>query len=145
MCGLSLNCVPHKHPSPTSPLLSPPPLPSPLLSPPLPSHLSSPHLPTSPLSPPHLPSCRSSGVKYNRLWYAALALVTLVLFSVALGALVFMGLFYTHPEACLLNKALLGINGTLCFIISLLAISPCIQKCESTLHTHTHTHTHNPA
>ncbi|CAL8346526.1 unnamed protein product [Lota lota] len=74
----------------------------------------------------------SSGVKYNRLWYAALALVTLVLFSVAVGAVAFMGLFYTHPEACLLNKVLLGINGSLCFIVSLLAISPCIQKLQPT-------------
>lgn len=71
---------------------------------------------------------RSSGVKYNRLWYAALAFVTLVLFSIAVGAVVFMGLYYTHPEACLLNKIFLGINGSLCLIVSLLAISPCIQK-----------------
>lgn len=74
--------------------------------------------------------CRSSGVKYNRLWYAALAFVTLVLFSFAVGAVVLMGLFYTHPEACLLNKIFLGINGSLCLIVSLLAISPCIQKCK---------------
>uniref|UniRef100_A0A3Q1GKU9 Serine incorporator 5 n=1 Tax=Acanthochromis polyacanthus TaxID=80966 RepID=A0A3Q1GKU9_9TELE len=74
----------------------------------------------------------SSGVKYNRLWYAALAFVTLVLFSIAVGAVVFMGLFYTHPEACLLNKVFLGINGSLCLIVSLLAISPCIQKLQPT-------------
>lgn len=74
--------------------------------------------------------CRNSGVKYNRLWYAALAFVTLMLFSGAVAALVFMGVFYTDPEACLLNKIFLGINGSLCFIVSLLAISPCIQKCN---------------
>ena len=74
--------------------------------------------------------CRNSGVKYNRLWYAALAFVTLMLFSGAVAALVFMGVFYTDPEACLLNKIFLGINGSLCFIVSLLAISPCIQKCK---------------
>ncbi|KAL2092094.1 hypothetical protein ACEWY4_011892 [Coilia grayii] len=69
----------------------------------------------------------TSGVKYNKLWYAALALVTLLLFTVALGALVFMGLYYTHPEKCFLNKVFLGVNGSLCLIVSLLAISPCIQ------------------
>ncbi|CAB1438444.1 unnamed protein product [Pleuronectes platessa] len=74
----------------------------------------------------------SAGVVYNKLWYAALALVTLVLFSVAVGAVVFMGWFYTHSEACLLNKVFLGINGSLCLIISLLAISPCIQKLQPT-------------
>ncbi|XP_049619803.1 serine incorporator 5 [Syngnathus scovelli] len=74
----------------------------------------------------------SSGVKYNRLWYAALALVTLVLFSIAVGAVVFMGLYYTHPMACRLNRIFLGINGSLCLIVSLLAISPLIQKLQPT-------------
>lgn len=74
----------------------------------------------------------SSGVEYNRLWYAALALVTLVLFSVAVGAVVFMGVYYTHPEGCLLNKVFLGTNGGLCLVVSLLAISPCIQKLQPT-------------
>lgn len=73
---------------------------------------------------------RSSGVEYNRLWYAALALVTLVLFTIAVGAMVFMGIYYTHPEACIYNKVFLGINGSLCLFVSLLAISPFIQKCK---------------
>uniref|UniRef100_A0A672HW23 Serine incorporator 5 n=1 Tax=Salarias fasciatus TaxID=181472 RepID=A0A672HW23_SALFA len=74
----------------------------------------------------------SSGVSYNRMWYAALALVTLLLFTAAVGAVAFMGFFYTHPEACLLNKIFLGINGSLCLVVSLLAISPCIQKLQPT-------------
>ncbi|XP_023679096.1 serine incorporator 5 [Paramormyrops kingsleyae] len=69
----------------------------------------------------------ASGVRYNKLWYAALALVTLVLFSIAVAALVFMSLFYTHPKACFLNKVFLAINGSLCLLVSLLAISPFIQ------------------
>uniref|UniRef100_A0A3Q3JMR9 Serine incorporator 5 n=1 Tax=Monopterus albus TaxID=43700 RepID=A0A3Q3JMR9_MONAL len=71
---------------------------------------------------------KSSGATYNRMWYAALAFVTLMLFSIAVGAVIFMGIYYTHPEACLLNKIFLGINGGLCLVVSLLAISPCIQK-----------------
>uniref|UniRef100_A0A8C5D9U2 Serine incorporator 5 n=1 Tax=Gouania willdenowi TaxID=441366 RepID=A0A8C5D9U2_GOUWI len=74
----------------------------------------------------------TSGVTYNRMWYAALALVTLLLFTAAVGAVVFMGLFYTHPEACFYNKLFLGINGSLCLVVSLLAISPCIQKLQPT-------------
>lgn len=74
----------------------------------------------------------SSGLKYNRFWYAALAFVTLVLFTAAVGAVAFLGYYYTHPEACLLNKVFLGINGSLCFIVSMLAISPCIQKLQPT-------------
>ncbi|KAM6945104.1 serine incorporator 5 [Lycodopsis pacificus] len=72
----------------------------------------------------------SSGLKHNTMWYAALAFVTLMLFSCAVAALVFMGVFYT--EACLHNKIYLGINGSLCLIISLLAISPCVQKLQPT-------------
>lgn len=72
----------------------------------------------------------SSGATYNRMWYAALAFVTLMLFSIAVGAVIFMGIYYTHPEACLLNKIFLGINGGLCLVVSLLAISPCIQKLQ---------------
>lgn len=75
---------------------------------------------------------RSSGAKYNKMWYAALAFVTLVLFSMAVGAMVFMIRFYTHPDACFLNRLFLGVNCGLCFIVSLLAISPCIQTCEFT-------------
>uniref|UniRef100_A0A3P8W532 Serine incorporator 5 n=1 Tax=Cynoglossus semilaevis TaxID=244447 RepID=A0A3P8W532_CYNSE len=74
----------------------------------------------------------SSGVKYNRMWYAALALVTLVLFTISVGAMVFMAVYYTHPTACLLNKIFLGINSSLCFLVSLLAISPFIQKLQPT-------------
>ncbi|XP_051522854.1 serine incorporator 5-like isoform X2 [Myxocyprinus asiaticus] len=74
----------------------------------------------------------SSGAKYNKMWYAALVLVTLVMFSVAVGAMVFMIRFYTHPEACFLNKLFLGVNCGLCFIVSLLAISPCIQTFQPT-------------
>ncbi|CAB1322065.1 unnamed protein product [Coregonus sp. 'balchen'] len=72
----------------------------------------------------------SSGVNNNRLWYGALAMVTLVLFSVAVGAVVFMALFYTHSQACLLNKVFLGVNGSLCLIVTLLAISPFIQRIQ---------------
>lgn len=74
----------------------------------------------------------SSGVKHNRLWYGALAFVTLMLFTIAVGAVVFMGVYYTHPQACLLNKIFLGINGSLCLIVSMLAISPFIQKLQPT-------------
>uniref|UniRef100_A0AAY4BLY2 Serine incorporator 5 n=1 Tax=Denticeps clupeoides TaxID=299321 RepID=A0AAY4BLY2_9TELE len=71
-----------------------------------------------------------SGVTYNKLWYAALAFVTLMLFTVAVGALVFMVMYYTHSEACFLNKIFLGVNASLCMLVSLLAISPCIQNSQ---------------
>lgn len=70
------------------------------------------------------------------MWYAALAFVTLMLFTVAVGAVAFMGFYYTDPEACLLNKIFLGINGSLCLIVSMLAISPCIQKRKELTQAH---------
>ncbi|XP_061117224.1 serine incorporator 5 isoform X2 [Conger conger] len=70
----------------------------------------------------------SSGINYSRKWHVALGLVTLLLFTVAVGALVFMSWFYTHPEACTLNKIFLAVNSSLCLIVSLLAISPFIQR-----------------
>ncbi|XP_053303967.1 serine incorporator 5 [Spea bombifrons] len=74
----------------------------------------------------------TSGTAHNRLWSAALALVTLVLYSVAVGALALLAFFYTHPEACTLNKILLGVNGGLCLLVTLVAISPCVTKRQPT-------------
>ncbi|KAI5088243.1 serine incorporator 5, partial [Silurus meridionalis] len=74
----------------------------------------------------------SAGVDHNKLWYAALSLAALVLFSIAVGALIFMAIYYTHSQACFLNKIFLGVNSGLCFIVSLLAISPCIQTFQPT-------------
>ncbi|OCU02442.1 serine incorporator 5 [Xenopus laevis] len=69
-----------------------------------------------------------SGTAHNKLWYAALSLVTLILYSIAVGALVLLAVFYTHPDGCQLNKILLGVNGGLCLLVSLVAILPCVQK-----------------
>ncbi|XP_029431514.1 serine incorporator 5 [Rhinatrema bivittatum] len=70
----------------------------------------------------------NSGTPHNKLWFAALALITLILYSVAVFALVLLAIFYTHPDGCLLNKICLGVNGGLCLLVSLAAISPCVQK-----------------
>ncbi|XP_048451103.1 serine incorporator 5 isoform X3 [Rhincodon typus] len=69
-----------------------------------------------------------AGTANNKCWYAALALVTLILYSVAVCAVVLMVIFYTDPEGCTLNKILLGVNTSLCFIVSMVAITPCVQK-----------------
>lgn len=71
---------------------------------------------------------RTSGTKHNKLWYGSLALVTLVLYSVAVGALIVMAILYTRVNGCDFNKILLGINGGLCLLISMVAISPCVQN-----------------
>ncbi|XP_073849785.1 serine incorporator 5 isoform X5 [Macaca fascicularis] len=79
-------------------------------------------------------SCRAhihngtAGTASNKLWYASLALVTLIMYSIATGGLVLMAVFYTQKDGCMENKILLGVNGGLCVLISLVAISPCVQN-----------------
>lgn len=69
----------------------------------------------------------TAGTVHNKLWYASLALVTLIMYSVATGGLILMAVFYTKTDDCTENKILLGVNGGLCLLISLVAISPCVQ------------------
>ncbi|XP_066129757.1 serine incorporator 5 [Saccopteryx bilineata] len=69
----------------------------------------------------------TAGTAHNKLWYAALALVTLIMYSIAAGGLILMAVFYTQRDGCMENKILLGVNGGLCLLISLVAISPCVQ------------------
>nr|XP_054343993.1 serine incorporator 5 isoform X4 [Pongo pygmaeus] len=79
-------------------------------------------------------SCRAhihngtAGTASNKLWYASLALVTLIMYSIATGGLVLMAVFYTQKDGCMENKILLGVNGGLCLLISLVAISPWVQN-----------------
>ncbi|XP_054982543.1 LOW QUALITY PROTEIN: serine incorporator 5 [Sorex araneus] len=71
---------------------------------------------------------RTAGTATNKLWYAALSLVTLIMYSVTTGGLVLMAVFYTQKDLCTENKILLGVNGGLCLLISMVSISPCVQN-----------------
>lgn len=71
---------------------------------------------------------RTAGTASNKLWYASLSLVTLIMYSIATGGLILMAVFYTQKDGCLENKILLGVNGGLCLLISVVAISPCVQN-----------------
>ncbi|XP_031216598.1 serine incorporator 5 isoform X1 [Mastomys coucha] len=70
----------------------------------------------------------TAGTIRNKLWYASLSLVTLIMYSVAVGGLALMAVFYTQWDDCMDNKILLGVHGGLCVLISLAAISPCVQN-----------------
>ncbi|XP_036618416.1 serine incorporator 5 isoform X1 [Trichosurus vulpecula] len=70
----------------------------------------------------------TAGTVHNKMWYAFLALVTLLMYTIAVGALILMAWFYTREEGCLQNKIFVGVNGGLCLLISLVAISPCVQN-----------------
>ncbi|XP_051038926.1 serine incorporator 5 [Phodopus roborovskii] len=70
----------------------------------------------------------NAGTTTNKLWYAFLSLATLIMYSVAVGGLILMAVFYTQKDDCTDNKILLGVHGGLCLLISLAAISPCVQS-----------------
>ncbi|XP_051028578.1 serine incorporator 5 [Acomys russatus] len=70
----------------------------------------------------------TAGTASNKLWYASLSLATLIMYSIAAGGLILMGVFYTQWDDCTDNKILLGVHGGLCVLISLAAISPCVQN-----------------
>ncbi|CAM9804482.1 unnamed protein product [Lampetra planeri] len=69
-----------------------------------------------------------TGAEQNKAWYAALITVTLIFYAAAIAAFALMIVFYTNPLGCALNKGLLSLNLVLCVVVSLLAISPCVQK-----------------
>lgn len=50
------------------------------------------------------------------------------MYSIAVGGLALMAVFYTQWDDCMDNKILLGVHGGLCVLISLAAISPCVQN-----------------
>lgn len=70
----------------------------------------------------------TAGTVRNKLWYASLSLATLIMYSIAVGGLALMAVFYTQWDDCMDNKILLGVHGGLCVLISLAAISPCVQN-----------------
>lgn len=86
------------------------------------------HLSSLPSLSPTSWTNRTAGTAHNKLWYAALSLVTLIMYSIATGGLILMAVFYTQKDGCMENKILLGVNGGLCVLISLVAISPCVQN-----------------
>uniref|UniRef100_S4RYA4 Serine incorporator 4 n=1 Tax=Petromyzon marinus TaxID=7757 RepID=S4RYA4_PETMA len=69
-----------------------------------------------------------TGAEQNKAWYAALITVTLIFYAAAIAAFALMIVFYTNPLGCALNKGLLSLNLVLCVAVSLLAVSPCVQK-----------------
>ncbi|XP_015508183.2 serine incorporator 5 isoform X2 [Parus major] len=70
----------------------------------------------------------TAGANHKQMWNGLLAFVTLILYSIAVAAVVLMALFYTRSEGCMYNKVLIGVNGGLCLFVSLVAISPCVQN-----------------
>ncbi|XP_068961771.1 serine incorporator 4 [Petaurus breviceps papuanus] len=77
-----------------------------------------------------------TGAAQDWRWFGAVLLTTLVFYGIAGAGGFFLFHHYTHPDGCLLNKALLSLNLCFCGILSLLSITPCIrlkQPCSGPL------------
>ncbi|XP_075038527.1 serine incorporator 5 [Mixophyes fleayi] len=70
----------------------------------------------------------NAGKENNKLWYGALAFAYLLLYTIAVGALILLFWLYTEWEHCKLNKILLGVNGGLCLFLTLASMLLSVLK-----------------
>ncbi|XP_014446921.1 serine incorporator 2 [Tupaia chinensis] len=66
----------------------------------------------------------------SRAWYAGLFFFTLLFYSLAIGAVALLFLFYTQPGACHEGKAFISLNLTLCVCVSIVAVLPKVQGAQ---------------
>lgn len=70
---------------------------------------------------------RQTGAFQDCRWFLAMLLATLVFYSMAGVAAVFLFHNYTHPAGCLLNKMLLSLHLSFCGLLSVLSVAPCVR------------------
>jgi hypothetical protein len=63
----------------------------------------------------------------NRVWYYLLLFVTVIFYAVTFIAMVLLAVYFTQSEGCSLNKFFIGLNFSLCVIVSIFSILPKIQ------------------
>ncbi|XP_067167462.1 serine incorporator 2 [Apteryx mantelli] len=63
-------------------------------------------------------------------WYAALCIVTFIFYATSIAAVVLLYVYYTKPDSCTENKAVISLNLIFCVIVSVVSILPKIQDAQ---------------
>uniref|UniRef100_A0A452R431 Serine incorporator 2 n=1 Tax=Ursus americanus TaxID=9643 RepID=A0A452R431_URSAM len=63
----------------------------------------------------------------SRAWYAGLFFFTLLFYALSVAAVTLLFVYYTQPGSCYEGKVFIGLNLTLCFCVSVVAVLPRVQ------------------
>lgn len=66
----------------------------------------------------------------SRGWYAALLTATGLQYILSLAGIVLLYIYYTVSDDCALNKFFISFNLILCFLVSILSITPRVQEIQ---------------
>uniref|UniRef100_A0A7N5JEQ8 Serine incorporator 2 n=1 Tax=Ailuropoda melanoleuca TaxID=9646 RepID=A0A7N5JEQ8_AILME len=66
----------------------------------------------------------------SRAWYAGLSFFTLLFYALSVAAVTLLFVYYTQPSSCYEGKVFIGLNLTLCFCVSIVAVLPRVQDAQ---------------
>ncbi|XP_061453258.1 serine incorporator 2 [Rhineura floridana] len=66
----------------------------------------------------------------SKSWYAALLIFTFLFYAVSIAAVVLLYVYYTKPDSCTVNKALISLNLIFCVVVSVVSILPKVQNAQ---------------
>lgn len=66
----------------------------------------------------------------SRGWFIALMSATAIQYVLSLVGIILLYVYYTHSDDCSLNKFFISFNMILCFMVSVLSITPRVQEAQ---------------
>ncbi|CAM1295097.1 SERINC5 (predicted) [Pycnogonum litorale] len=64
----------------------------------------------------------------SQCWYAAMVICAFFIYGLVVVGTIFLASMFTTFYGCLQNKILVGVNGGLCIICSVISVLPCVEK-----------------